>query len=156
MYRFIGGCQNPSEISFEKFLAQRSVLSVLSPDNAVDAPRNLQGQIDEKSVLEKSSVLQSSVSFQTSPCGEDRRGTGKIDRPTPARKGPKIRSLEMEIFKGILSKLKEPFSYTRLCNICDSVGLPPSKYKTWIQEEEQNGRIIKNNGNYEVVKEASS
>lgn len=163
MFEFIKGSKNPSEISFENFLAQRSVLSVLPPDNAGDVSRNSQGQIEKKSVLDlspedKPSVLKDGFVLNPGeplnilPRGEDDRPkTGKIDRPTPVRKTPKVqRSPEMETFKRILAGIKEPFTFERLCNICESAGLPPSQYKTWIQEEMDQGRIVGNNGSYEI------
>lgn len=172
MFEFIKGSKNPSEISYERFLGQKSVVTVVTSENEVDASRKIRRQIEDKSVVDVSSepnrsvvevesVVKSVVNpgehHQPLPCGEDRRGTGKIDRSTPARKTPKgQRSPEMETFKRILSGLKEPFTYDRICNICDSAGLLPSKYKTWIQEELDQGRMISNNGNYEVVKEVNS
>lgn len=135
MFEFIKGCIDPSEISYENFLARTSVLSVLKTDNAGDASRNSRGQIEEKSVLDpsseqKPSVLNSSKHNASFPCGDEWRGTGKIDRPTPTRKTTKgQRSPEMETFKRIMTGIKEPFTFERLCNICDSAGLPPSRYK---------------------------
>lgn len=80
---------------------------------------------------------------------------GKTLRETPKRKGSKAqRSPEMAKFKNILSGLVEPFTLYQLYAQCDTAGLPPSKYKAWIQEEEQCGRMIRSNGHYEMIKEA--
>ena len=114
---------------------------------------------DNNGAIDTNNVIGKAVGTQIRQSGDavGKPTMGKISRPTPARKVPKAqRSPEMEKFKNILLGLKGPFTFDQLCIQCDTACLPPLKYKAWIQEEEQCGRMVHNNGHYEVIREAEA